>query len=114
MGARLLTPLLVLSLATACSADASSSPSAPSATPSSTLAAAHALAMTCQGEGTPTVVLEAGLNTSGDTFAALADTLAATTRVCWSDRAGVGGSPALARHRERVRLGWRAAGDGRR
>jgi pimeloyl-ACP methyl ester carboxylesterase len=52
--------------------------------------------MTCQGEGTPTVVLEAGLNTSGDTFAALADTLAATTRVCWSDRAGVGDSAALA------------------
>ena len=42
------------------------------------------------------MVLEAGLNTSGDTFAALADALAATTRVCWSDRAGVGGSPALA------------------
>lgn len=93
MGARLLALLLVLSLASACSADASSSPSG---TPSSTPAEAHALAMTCQGEGTPTVVLEAGLNTSGDTFAALADTLAATTRVCWSDRAGVGGSPALA------------------
>jgi len=93
MGVRLLTLLLVLSLATACSADASSSPSA---TPSSTPPEAHALAMTCQGEGTPTVVLEAGLNTSGDTFAALADTLAATTRVCWSDRAGVRGSPALA------------------
>ena len=78
MGVRLLTPLLLLSLATACSADASSSPSAPSANPSSTLAAARALAMTCQGEGTPTVVLDAGLNTSGDTFAGLTDTPAAT------------------------------------
>jgi pimeloyl-ACP methyl ester carboxylesterase len=97
MGARLLALLLVLSLASACSADASSSPSAPpSSPPSSPSTDHHALAMSCQGEGTPTVVLEAGLDTSGDTFAALADTLADTTRVCWSDRAGVGGSPALA------------------
>jgi dienelactone hydrolase len=93
MGARLLTLLLVLPLASACSSDASSSRSA---APSSTPTEAHTLAMTCQGEGSPTVVLEAGLDTSGDTFATLVDTLAATTRVCWSDRAGVGGSPALA------------------
>ena len=93
MGVRLVWLVLAVSMASACSADASSSPSA---TPSSTPAETHALAMACAGEGTPTVVLEAGLNTSGDTFAALADTLAGTTRVCWSDRAGVGGSPALA------------------
>ena len=52
--------------------------------------------MTCAGDGSPTVVLEAGLNTSGDTFAALAGELSATTRVCYSDRAGVGASTALA------------------
>ena len=51
--------------------------------------------MTCLGEGSPTVVLEAGLDTSGDTFAGLAGDLSATTRVCYSDRAGVGASPAL-------------------
>jgi sortase A len=52
--------------------------------------------MTCAGEGSPTVVLEAGLDTSGDTFTALAVELAATTRVCYSDRAGVGASAPLA------------------
>ena len=86
MGARLLALLLVLSLASACGGDDSSSPAE---TPSSA-ADDRALEMTCTGDGAPTVVLEAGLDTSGETFAALADTLAATTRVCRSDRAGVG------------------------
>jgi pimeloyl-ACP methyl ester carboxylesterase len=93
MGARLLTLLLVLSLASACSADESSSPSD---TPSSTAAETHTLAMTCQGEGTPTVVLEAGLDTSGATFFNVAEAVAGTTRVCFYDRAGVGDSPKLA------------------
>jgi pimeloyl-ACP methyl ester carboxylesterase len=52
--------------------------------------------MTCQGEGAPTVVLEAGLNTSGATFFNVAEAVAGTTRVCFYDRAGVGDSPRLA------------------
>ena len=94
MGLRLLALLLVLSLASACAADDSSSPTE---TPtSSSPADDRALGMTCSGDGAPTVVLEAGLDTGGETFAALADTLAATTRVCRYDRAGVGLSAALA------------------
>ena len=93
MGARLLALLLVLSLASSCAADDSSS--ATETPTSSSPADDRALEMTCTGDGAPTVVLEAGLDTSGETFAALADTLAATTRVCRYDRAGVGLSAAL-------------------
>ena len=86
-------------LATACSSGDSSTPSAqpePQPDPQTSATEEPGLAMTCAGDGSPTVVLEAGLNTSGDTFAALAGELAATTRVCYSDRAGVGASTALA------------------
>ena len=92
MGARVLSLLVTLWLTTACTTDESS---APSATPEST-PADSALSMTCAGDGTPTVVLEAGLNTGGATFAALTAGIAASTRVCYSDRAGVGDSPPLA------------------
>jgi pimeloyl-ACP methyl ester carboxylesterase len=51
--------------------------------------------MTCAGEGDATVVLEAGLDTSGATFIDLADVLSETMRVCYSDRAGVSLSPPL-------------------
>lgn len=86
-------------LATACSGGDSSTPAAqpePHPDPSKSATEAPGLTMTCAGDGSPTVVLEAGLNTSSDTFAALAGQLSATTRVCYSDRAGVGTSAALA------------------
>jgi len=54
------------------------------------------LAIDCQGSAGPTVVLEAGLDTGGDTFSSLAARVAGTTRVCTYDRAGIGASPALA------------------
>jgi pimeloyl-ACP methyl ester carboxylesterase len=54
------------------------------------------LALGCHGSGSPAVVLEAGLNTSGETFSSLAARVAETTRVCVYDRAGIGTSPALA------------------
>ena len=92
MLARLVPVALLL---TACSGGASST-SSPTPETVPTTDEPSALALTCTGEGSPTVVLEAGLNTSGDTFAGLADELAATTRVCYSDRAGVGASAALA------------------
>jgi pimeloyl-ACP methyl ester carboxylesterase len=51
----------------------------------------YSLALSCRGQGTPTVVLEAGYDSSGlDTWADLMDPLAETTRVCAYDRAGTG------------------------
>ncbi len=101
MRARVLPVALAACLATACSADGSSPPTADPSSNATTaattgVAQADALEMTCAGDGSPTVVLEAGLDTGGGTFSALAGGLAATTRVCYSDRAGVGSSAALA------------------
>ena len=42
----------------------------------------------CRGDAGPTVVLVAGLNTSGDTFRDLQAELAGTARTCFYDRAG--------------------------
>src|SRR5262245_50210342 len=67
----------------------------PSSNESSDEGASPALRMECVGDGEPTVVLVAGLNTGGDTFDSLASKLAPTTRVCSYDRAGIGGSPPL-------------------
>ena len=50
------------------------------------------LHMVCAGEGSPTVVLIAGLDTCGDTFDDVQDRLAPTARTCWYDRAGIGDS----------------------
>ena len=83
----------------------SSTPSASSSAPSPSEPGASgttsgsdrdpALAMTCVGKGQPTVVLVAGLHTSGQTFADLARELGTTTQVCSYDRAGIGDSPPL-------------------
>jgi pimeloyl-ACP methyl ester carboxylesterase len=54
----------------------------------------YRLAMTCGGTGSPTVVLESGFGTSGQTFSFVGRRLAGTTRICWYDRAGVGESEA--------------------
>jgi pimeloyl-ACP methyl ester carboxylesterase len=55
------------------------------------------LYLECRGEGAPTVVLEAGLGVAGaGTWAGVARPLAATTQVCWYDRAGIGSSPPAA------------------
>ena len=62
---------------------------------SSPTEATPALAIDCAGEGSPTVVFEAGLNTAGDTFDAIAAAVAETTRTCTNDRAGVGASAPL-------------------
>ncbi|MEO5662839.1 MAG: alpha/beta fold hydrolase [Nocardioides sp.] len=65
------------------------------ATETPTEAEPEGLAMTCSGSSGPVVVLEAGLDTSGDVFEALVAELG-DQRVCISDRAGVGISPPLA------------------
>ncbi len=47
------------------------------------------LHLVCSGTGSPTVVLEHGLNTSATTWDAVVPTIAKDTRVCAYDRAGV-------------------------
>lgn len=46
----------------------------------------------CSGEGTPTIIFEAGGNESGYSWTSLQTKLANLTRACWYDRAGVGWS----------------------
>lgn len=47
----------------------------------------------CEGEGSPTVLLEAGLGDGASSWWPVQDTLARTVRVCAYDRAGHGRSP---------------------
>jgi pimeloyl-ACP methyl ester carboxylesterase len=46
----------------------------------------------CSGQGTPTVILEPGGNSPGYAQLSLQSKMAAFTRTCWYDRAGVGWS----------------------
>jgi pimeloyl-ACP methyl ester carboxylesterase len=46
----------------------------------------------CSGEGSPTIVFEAGGNEPGYAWTSLQSNLANNTRACWYDRAGVGWS----------------------
>lgn len=46
----------------------------------------------CSGEGSPTIVFEAGGNEPGYVWTSLQTKLAKVTRACWYDRAGVGWS----------------------
>ncbi len=51
----------------------------------------YSLAITCEGSGSPTIVTEAGYDSSGlDTWVALMDPFAQTSRMCAYDRAGTG------------------------
>jgi pimeloyl-ACP methyl ester carboxylesterase len=52
----------------------------------------HLLHINCSGAGTPLVVFDAGLGDSNLVWATVQEQLAATTRVCSYDRAGVGWS----------------------
>lgn len=56
----------------------------------------HKLHLDCRGEGTPTVVLEAGMDPYGSIgWSRVHDALAAETRVCAYDRAGIAWSDPL-------------------
>jgi pimeloyl-ACP methyl ester carboxylesterase len=44
----------------------------------------------CRGSGSPTIVLEHGLGSSGVEWRAVQDELAGANRVCWRSRAGMG------------------------
>ena len=48
------------------------------------------LNLSCSGQGTPTVILEPGGNSPGYAQLWLQSRMAAFTRTCWYDRAGVG------------------------
>jgi pimeloyl-ACP methyl ester carboxylesterase len=52
----------------------------------------YRLALTCQGAGTPTVVLETGLSMESHEWEAVQRQVARFTHVCWYDRAGRGQS----------------------
>ncbi len=58
----------------------------------------RSLYIDCRGEGTPTVVLEAGSGADSSTWNAVLDELASTTRTCAYDRAGRGRSDPVERH----------------
>lgn len=66
----------------------------------------RSIRMTCQGTGYPTVVVDAGLGTApveDEGWQQIARKIAATTRICLYDRAGLGGSdPAPERPRTSV------------
>ena len=50
----------------------------------------------CEGEGSPTVVIEAGLGDVGRSWVEVQQEVASTTRVCWISRAGLGISDRVA------------------
>lgn len=50
--------------------------------------------LACVGDGAPVVVFEAGLGAPAETFADVQQTIGATTRTCFYDRAGYGASEA--------------------
>ena len=58
----------------------------------------RAMYLDCRGEGSPTVVLEAGSGADSSTWVAVHDELATMTRTCAYDRAGRGRSDGRGRH----------------
>lgn len=58
----------------------------------------RSLYIDCRGEGSPTVVLEAGSGSDSATWSAVHDDVAAITRTCAYDRAGRGRSDPIERH----------------
>lgn len=93
MGTRVAIAAATLIVLTACTGGGTSSASS---TPSTALdtkidLGGYSLALSCRGEGSPTIVLEAGYDSSGlDTWFDLMDPLGAISRVCTYDRAGTG------------------------
>ena len=52
----------------------------------------------CRGEGSPTIVLEAGMGSGADAWGTVLDGLASVSRTCAYDRPGRGSSDARGRH----------------
>lgn len=84
-------------VAISCTGASSSSPSTSRASAALTFdkidVGGYRLAYECLGEGAPTIIAEAGYDTGGmGAFTDVLQDLAATTRVCTYDRAGIGNS----------------------
>jgi pimeloyl-ACP methyl ester carboxylesterase len=60
-------------------------------------ASGRELYLDCRGSGSPTVVLEAGAGSGAGSWSPVFDDIAATTRTCAYDRAGLGSSPSAGR-----------------
>ena len=94
MGTRVAIAAATLTVLTACTGGGTpSASSTPSAVALDTRIdiGGYSLAVSCRGEGSPTIVLEAGYDASGlDTWFDLMDPLGAISRVCTYDRAGTG------------------------
>ena len=58
----------------------------------------RSLYLDCRGEGSPTVVLEAGMGSGAGSWSTVFDELATTTRTCAYDRPGLGSSDPRGRH----------------
>jgi pimeloyl-ACP methyl ester carboxylesterase len=58
----------------------------------------HGVYLDCRGSGSPTVVLESGLGGTADGWGDVFDGVAASTRVCASERPGKGHSDGIGRH----------------
>ena len=58
----------------------------------------RSLYLDCRGEGSPTVVLEAGMGSGAGAWSTVFDELAMTTRTCAYDRPGLGSSDPRGRH----------------
>jgi pimeloyl-ACP methyl ester carboxylesterase len=95
-----LSAVVLLAVTAACSrlgvdetAGASQAPSPPPPITGSVRVGAYSLSYECQGFGSPTVILEAGLALGGiEEFRTFLPKVASMTRVCTYDRAGVGSS----------------------
>jgi len=59
----------------------------------------HRLWLACQGSGAPTVVMDAGVNSGSQIWSFVWSAVAASTRVCVYDRAGLGHSDPIPRPR---------------
>lgn len=91
---------LVLAACTAAAAQA-----APPAAPGELVdVGGHKLHVFCQGEGSPTVILETGLGDGSINFRSLQSRIARFTRVCAYDRAGYGWSESGPEPRDADRL----------
>jgi hypothetical protein len=71
-------------------------PSSPELSTDRVLVGGYHLYFRCQGHGTPTVLLEAGLGSDASVWEQVMPAVATPTRVCAYDRAGIGSSDVIA------------------
>src|SRR5438034_3716639 len=81
----------IAALMVACGDAGASTSRSPAALDTKVDIGGHSLALSCRGQGSPTIVLEAGYDSSGlDTWFDLMDPFSQISRVCTYDRAGTG------------------------